>query len=109
MYKLVHSQHLLTLYTTNEYHPLFLCIHYTGSDFQLVVNTTGIDIITAVFEPSNQTLSYAVNITEDNIFEPDEDIRFQLSLPTNSPAELGSIQMTTVTIQDNEGEFDRQM
>ena len=66
------------------------------------------DIITAVFELSNQTLNYAVN-TEDNIFEPDEEIRFQLSLPTNSPAELGSIQMTTVTIQDNEGAFDGQM
>ena len=86
-----------------------LCLYYTGSDFQLARNATGIDITTAVFEPSNQTLSYAVNITEDNIFEPDEDIRFQLSLPTNSPAELGSIQMTTVTIQDNEGEFDGQM
>ena len=66
------------------------------------------DIITAVFELSNQTLNYVVN-TEDNIFEPDEEIRFQLSLPTNSPAELGSIQMTTVTIQDNEGAFDGQM
>ena len=81
---------------------------YTGSDFQLIGNTTAINI-TAVFEPSNQTLSYAVNITEDNIFEPDEEIRFQLSLPTNSSAELGSIQMTTVTIQDNEGAFDGQM
>ena len=81
---------------------------YTGSDFQLIGNTTAINT-TAVFEPSNQTLSYAVNITEDNIFEPDEDIQFRLSLPTNSPAELGSVQITTVTIQDNEGEVDGQM
>ena len=79
--------------------------YYTGSDFQLVVNTTG---IAALFEPSDQTLSTAVNITEDNIFEQDEDIRFQLSLPTNSPAELGTVQITTVTIQDNEGAFDGQ-
>ena len=79
--------------------------YYTGSDFQLVANTTGIE---ALFEPSDQTLSTAVNITEDNIFEQDEDIRFQLSLPTNSPAELGTVQITTVTIQDNEGAFDGQ-
>ena len=95
----------MILCTTNEYHLLFLCIYYTGSDFQLVANTTGIDI-TAVFEPSNQTLSYAVNITEDNIFEPDEEIRFQFSLPAGSPAEPGRVQITTVTIQDNEGAFD---
>ena len=67
------------------------------------------DIITAVFEPSNQTLSYAVNITEDSIFEPDEDIRFQLSLPTNLPAEPGAVRITTVTIQDNEGAFEVHM
>ena len=98
----------MILCTTNEYHLLFLCIYYTGSDFQLVANTTGIDIITAVFEPSNRILSYAVNITEDNIFEPDEEIRFQFSLPAGSPAEPGRVQITTVTIQDNEGAFDGQ-
>ena len=80
-------------------------MYYTGSDFQLVVNTTGIAV---VFEPSDQTLSYAVYITEDNIFEPDEDIRFQFSLPAGSPAEPGRVQITTVTIQDNEGAFDGQ-
>ena len=99
----------MILCTADDYHPLFLCIYYTGSDFQLVANNTGMDIITVVFEPSDQTLSCTVNITEDNIFEPDEDIQFQLSLPTNSSAEPGSVQMTTVTIQDNEGEVDGQM
>ena len=95
----------MILCTTDDYHPLFLCIYYTGSDFQLVANNTGIAV---VFEPSDQTLSTGVYITEDNIFEPDEDIRFQLSLPTNSPAEPGRVQITTVKIQDNEGTFDGQ-
>ena len=80
-------------------------MYYTGSDFQLVVNTTGIVV---VFEPSDQTLSTGVNITEDNIFEQDEEIQFQLSLPTSSPAERGAVRITTVTIQDNEGAFDGQ-
>ena len=59
-----------------------------------------------MFEPSDQTLSTAVIITEDNIFETDENIRFQLSLSTNSPAGFGSVRITIVTIQDNEGAFD---
>lgn len=80
-------------------------LYCTGIDFQLATNTTR---IAAVFEPSDQTLSIAVIITEDNIFEADENIRFQLSLSTNSPAEFGSVRITIVTIQDNEGAFDGQ-
>ena len=56
-----------------------------------------------MFQPTDQTISGTINITDDNIFEPDETIQFQLSRPTNSPAELGSVRSTTVTIQDNEG------
>ena len=56
-----------------------------------------------MFQPADQTIRGTITITDDNIFEPDETIPFQLSRPTNSPAELGSVRSTRVTIQDNEG------
>ena len=56
-----------------------------------------------MFQPADQTIRGTITITDDNIFEPDETIPFQLSRPTNSPAQLGSVRSTTVTIQDNEG------
>ena len=84
-----------------EYHLLSLLYTPTGSDFELSGST---GFITLVIQPSDQTLSGTVNITEDNIFEPDESIQLQLSRPINSPAELGSVRTTTVTIEDNEGE-----
>ena len=82
---------------------LFLLCICTGSDFELAINQTGVNIITVEFQPMDQTITGTVFITEDSIFEQDEEIRFQLSLPTGSPAELGSVRTTTVTIEDNEG------
>lgn len=74
-----------------------------GSDFELAINQTGVNIITVEFQPMDQTISGTVYIIEDNIFEANEDIQFQLSLPTNTPAGLGAVPLTTVTIEDNEG------
>ena len=84
---------------------LFLLCICTGSDFELAINQTGVNIITVEFQPMDQTITGTVFITEDSIFERDEEIRFQLSLPTSSPTlvELGSVRTTTVTIEDNEG------
>lgn len=51
----------------------------------------------------DQTISGTVYIIEDNIFEANEEIQLQLSLPTNTQAELGAVSSTTITIEDNEG------
>ena len=85
----------------NKYYHL-ASVH-VGSDFELPAGSSPTGITTIEFQPTDQTISGTINITDDNIFEPDETILFQLSRPTGSPAELGSIQSTTVTIQDNEG------
>ena len=74
-----------------------------GSDFELAINQTGVNIITVEFQPMDQTISGTVYIIEDNIFEANEDIQFQLSLPTNTLAGLGAVPSTTVTIEDTEG------
>ena len=84
----------------NIYH---LTSVHVGSDFELPAGSSPTGITTIEFQPTDQTISGTINITDDNIFEPAETILFQLSRPTGSPAELGSIQSTTVTIQDNEG------
>ena len=78
------------------------CTH-AGSDFELPAGSSPTGITTIVFQPTDQTISGTINITDDNVFEPAETIQFQLSRPTDSLAELGSVQSTTVTIQDNEG------
>ena len=53
----------------------------------------------------DQTISGTVYIIEDNIFEANEEIQLQLSLPTNTLADLGAVSSTTVTIEDNEGTY----
>ena len=79
---------------------MYIC---AGSDFELAINQTGVNIITVEFQPMDQTISGTVYIIEDNIFEANEEIQLQLSLPTNTLAELGAVSLTTVTIEDNEG------
>lgn len=74
------------------------CPFYIGMDFDIASN-----IMTITLLRDEQSVPVPLNITDDNILEGTETIILQLNLPTGSVARLGTTQLTTVIISDDEG------
>ena len=62
---------------------------------------------TLVFRPQDQRLAIPISLISDSIFEEDEDLLFKLTIPETAPLgyELGTYDLSDVTILDDEGKF----
>lgn len=78
------------------------CPFYIGMDFDIASNITTVTLLR-----DEQSVPVPLNITDDNILEGTETIILQLNQPTGSVARLGTTQLTTVIISDDEGIYCR--